>query len=64
MRLYSLYWFIERNFISSVIKSRISYCGATSISEMQSKAKFIRLTQSAIFEHDINKLNKLQGINK
>ena len=43
---------------SSGIKSGMSYCGAASINEMPDKAKFIRLTQSAIFEsgvHDINK---------
>ena len=43
---------------SSGIRSGMSYCGATSINEMPDKAKFIRLTQSAIFEsgvHDINK---------
>jgi IMP dehydrogenase len=41
------------------IRSGMSYCGAFNIPEVQEKAKFIRLTQSAIHEsgvHDITKL--------
>lgn len=41
------------------IKSGMSYCGSENISELQKKAKFIRLSQSAIIEsgvHDISKI--------
>ena len=41
------------------IRSGMSYCGGFNIQEVQEKAKFIRLTQSAIYEsgvHDINKI--------
>lgn len=41
------------------IKSGMSYCGSENITELQKKAKFIRLSQSAIIEsgvHDISKI--------
>eukprot|EP01006_Ploeotia_vitrea_P036859 TRINITY_DN66067_c2_g5_i1.p1 TRINITY_DN66067_c2_g5~~TRINITY_DN66067_c2_g5_i1.p1 ORF type:complete len:505 (+),score=44.91 TRINITY_DN66067_c2_g5_i1:58-1515(+) len=41
------------------IKSGVSYCGSTSIPEMQRKAKFVRITNSGLVEsghHDISKL--------
>jgi len=48
---------VLHQFVSG-IKSGMSYCGARTISEMPKKAKFLRLTQSAIHEsgvHDISK---------
>ena len=48
------------NQFSQGIKSGMSYCGAHEVTELKKKAKFIRLSQSAIVEsgvHDIGRFN-------
>lgn len=48
------------NQFSQGIKSGMSYCGSYTVKELQKKAQFIRLSQSAIIEsgvHDIGRFN-------